>query len=181
MYLWYLFVICMVGLFIYLMDKRSKSELNLEAVFGIMVGTGIAAFFMLFISSVCMNMFYVSEKCVYGERIKSLSLNSNFSIHGGGFFLGWSLDDDNEMAYYYYVETNNGLILKNTKASRTYLKETDDQPRLIIKYELWKNAYPNWTAFNLMQEENMRNSIYTLEIPKNTVKLKFDVDQSKVQ
>lgn len=71
--------------------------------------------------------------CVYYRQsievpIVSLNMNSYESIHGSGFFLGWSIDSDHNKTYYFYEEIDKHTYqLSSCDAEKTKVIETNEE------------------------------------------------------
>ena len=178
--LWLLLCAVAVVFFVYeLFTSKDDWDEDFFASFGIwLIGT-IGIIVVGAISHAIFSNYYTSAMYEKKWEIYSMSLNSNQTLSGGGFFLGWSIDGQSKMKYYYYVKGKRGLILQSTPSESVELNETDGQPMFIDSFEVRTPTYPMLTVLcDIPSEEScQKEHEYTINIPKDTIKLKFDVDQ----
>lgn len=151
-------------------DYRYKKE-NANAV--VLLVSLVILLFGIPFGSIINETYVIPIPYEENVEIKSLNLNKEMNVNGGGFFLGWSISTDNTIQYIFYINTDNGLILKKSPADITYIIFTKDKPFISVTYHKLKLKYPNWSIF--YNEDVKHNLKYTIYVPKDTIKLKYDI------
>jgi hypothetical protein len=171
-WIWIFVIILILGWNIY--KAFVEDEYFIHFILFISEGIGITLIFAFLMASISEYLIKSGTPVPHETRlnIKSISLNNN--LFSNEFVIGWKIEN-NQMIYYFNVEDQNGLKLQSCKASEVYIKEIDSEPAYVDKFDLITPKYPNWTLScdNPNNEKCRYNHKIILELPKNTVKVKF--------
>ena len=142
-------------------------------------GEGLAAWFITTLVGVLVSillsffvgLFFLSHNVGEITSVKNISsLKDNVSIEGrGGFLRGTTIE--NQLYYYYMVETENGYTFEKIDANNTYIKYSDNNFRIETKsYLTFDNPVLYWFALP------MRNSETIIYIPEGSIVYDYEID-----
>lgn len=142
-------------------------------------GEGLAAWFVTTLIGVLLSMlltlfvglFFEAHNVGEITSVKNIiSLKDNIDIEGrGGFLRGTTIE--NELYYYYMVETENGYTFEKIDANNTYIKYSDDNFRIETKsYLTFDNPVLYWFALPIKDSETI---IY---IPEGSIIYDYEID-----
>lgn len=111
------------------------------------------------------------------EYLEIASVKNRSEIHGeiNGFFLGFSGSINSEEKYHFFIRTNKGLRMWSLLANYTYVIEDDNTSPRWVTRRFYKQA--DW--FKLVWVHDTVRLIPTEEyliVPKNTVKIRFNIE-----
>jgi hypothetical protein len=131
-----------------------------------LIGSLISMLLSLFIGT-----FFMSHNVGEITSVKNIvSLKDNIDIEGkGGFLRGTTIE--NELYYYYMVETENGYSFEKIEANNTYIKYSNDNFRIETKsYLTFDNPVLYWFALPV------KNSETIIYIPEGSIIYDYEID-----
>ncbi|MBR2246150.1 MAG: hypothetical protein IJ880_03845 [Bacilli bacterium] len=149
-----------------------KWRANSEPIKGGLTGA-MAAFFIGTVGIIVINVgvLYIADSEDYLVETEGIYSLKDNAVSEGMFFLGSGMIDG-DLKYYYIVEEEKGLIIKNVGKDFTYLKETnDEEPNLKVYQKGLKNEWlQEW--FPMM----FSNKTYVMTVPKGSIIYDFNID-----
>nr|WP_156736357.1 hypothetical protein [Mycobacterium sp. E3298] len=148
----------------YFFDEEFEIEIS---VLSGLIGALIALLPML-VAAMLIHSFNDQEEYIK-EEIPMVALKDNVGV-SGRFFLGSGSVDD-EMKYYYMVQSDKGMQIQSVSAEKSYLIETDkEQPVIKITDKRFKNKnlerwFPSWESGDT-----------TIYVPKGSIDYNYKVD-----
>ena len=112
----------------------------------------------------------------YVLNIVNMKQNIAQSMGGGGSFLCWSMNSEQELQYLIMVDVGDGRMKRvSLNQEEVYVVETDDHPRVEFPQEKW--SYSKWVHFPSFwgdEDEYYDTKGATIFVPKGTVAIKFE-------
>ena len=108
-------------------------------------------------------------------EIVQLKERDESSLKGGGSFLGWSINGENEPQYVIMENIDGRMIRRFLSQKTTYIVESDETPR--VEYNHYKKTWPEWRSFPWLwdnDETYFRYDEATIVVPIGTVAVRFD-------
>ena len=139
--------------------------------FGIFCFSSIIGFIISMLLTLFVGLFFMSHNVGEITSVENISsLKDNIAIEGrGGFLRGTTIE--NELYYYYLVETENGYTFKKIEANDTYIKYSTDNFRIETKsYLAFDNPVLYWFAIPVKDSETI---IY---IPEGSIVYDYEID-----
>lgn len=141
-------------------EKIANSVLTLITSFAISV---LVAIFI----NIIITPFSEIEYSVISDT-KIIALKDNQNISGSFYLLGGYADED--LYYYYAIETEFGYTTEKIKAENVYIKYTNDEPHIEEHQGSFANKKNNLWAFPLCSNK------YIIYCPNGTVTHEFNID-----
>ena len=139
--------------------------------FGVFCVSSLIGFLISILLSFFVGLFFEAHNVGEITSVKNIiSLKDNIDIEGrGGFLRGTTIE--NELYYYYMVETENGYTFEKINADNTYIKYSDDNFRIETKsYLTFDNPVLYWFALPV------KNSETIIYIPEGSIVYDYEID-----
>lgn len=128
-------------------------------------------------TTLLLGIFLITSSSVYDKyetidikedemKISALSTSSN---NHGHFFIG-SGEVNQNLVYYYMLDTDKGTTINHVDAEESYIKESNDNPKVIKYSEKLKNPMLNF----IYKDFNVE--YHTFYVPNNTIDNNFNVN-----
>ena len=132
------------------------------------IGVLVAALFLL-ISSVWSESI-PADKCEYSTTDTPIISLRTDAAANGSFFLGTGRVD-NDIYYYYMAETDKGYQMGKVRASRVYVRESNEVPPHIAVIKC--TGFVNWYDYLLNIPGHTAQIV--LYVPENTIYQHFEI------
>jgi len=139
--------------------------------FGVFCLSSFIGVLISILLSFIIGLFFLSHNVGEITSVKNIiSLKDNIDIEGrGGFLRGTTIE--NELYYYYMVETENGYTFEKINADNTYIKYSDNNFRIETKsYLTFDNPVLYWFATPVKAPE------YIIYIPEGSIVYDYEID-----
>ena len=139
--------------------------------FGVFCLSSFIGVLISMLLSFFVGLFFLSHNVGEITSVKNISsLKDNVSIEGrGGFLRGTTIE--NQLYYYYMVETENGYTFEKIDANNTYIKYSDNNFRIETKsYLTFDNPGLYWFALPV------KNSETIIYIPEGSIVYDYEID-----
>ena len=139
--------------------------------FGVFFLSSFIGVLISILLSFIVGLFFLSHNVGEITSVKNISsLKDNVSIEGrGGFLRGTTIE--NQLYYYYMVETENGYTFEKIDANNTYIKYSDNNFRIETKsYLTFDNPVLYWFALPV------KNSETIIYIPEGSIVYDYEID-----
>ena len=144
-------------------------------------GSAVFLFFLLTILGIifCSSLCGIPSSKPYNPyivNIVQLKTSQSSDLHGGGSFLGWSINGENKQQYVIMEKSEDGRMIRRfLDQDCTYVIEENTTPRVEYRQEEW--YWPKWYAWPWLWDNIEYRHYYdsaTIYVPVGTVVVKFE-------
>jgi len=156
----------------FLDDRRRYGKFDVDAIIpaslvGVILGFMLSAFIWVVLMLVFNGTADREFVVVKDRQIQGLK---DTQVTSGSFVLG-SGSVDGDMVYYYMFRSGEGYLMGSADASTTVLVEGVKKPRIVVKRAEFTNKFIKRNFGEPTDDDKI-----TLYVPKNTIKINYEVD-----
>lgn len=151
-----------VFIYFYIISNRDFVAIILDIILSLIIFTTCS------LAVAAIGSVLPEEEYLYQETsLPIISLEDNMKQQGN-FFLGTGTADE-QLYYYFVLNTEHGFKVENVSAKDTYIRY-DSQPRIIIKRAI---GFKNWYNYIWAIPIKTQNVIY---VPEGTIINNYNID-----